>query len=99
MADFKDLIKEVDLTLVDFYATWCQPCHMMHPVLMETKQHFGDKLRVITIDIDKNMDLAAQYQVHAVPTLMIFRQGEMVWRQSGAMPYEELVAVVDSMAV
>lgn len=99
MADFQGLIKEADLTLVDFYATWCQPCQMMHPILMETKQHFGEQLRVITIDIDKNKDLAAQYQVHAVPTLMIFRQGEMVWRQSGAMPYEELVAVVDSMTV
>lgn len=97
MGNLKELLDNEGLTLVDFYATWCQPCQMMHPILMETKQHFGDRLRIVTIDIDKNKDFAAQYQVHAVPTLMIFRKGELVWRESGAMPYEALVELVESI--
>ena len=76
--------------VVDFFATWCGPCKMMHPVLEELHEKVGDKARVIKIDIDKNQELAAIYNVRSVPTLMIFRNGELKWRTSGVQPIQTL---------
>lgn len=95
METFNDVISENRLVLVDFFATWCQPCKMMHPVLEQVKDVLGDKIRIIKIDIDKNEPTAAQYRIQAVPTLMLFRKGEVLWRQSGAMSKTDLLTVID----
>ncbi|MCH5236658.1 MAG: thioredoxin [Muribaculaceae bacterium] len=90
MEKFEDIINSEKPVLVDFFATWCGPCKMMHPVLDELHGLLGDKVRIIKIDIDKNQELAALYNVRSVPTLMIFKKGKMEWRQSG---YQEAGAL------
>ena len=94
MENFNDIINSNQLTLIDFYATWCGPCKMMHPVLEQLKSELGDTLRIIKLDVDKNEALAAQYRIQSVPTLMLAKGGEIVWRQSGAMRLSDLKAVV-----
>ena len=90
MENFNDIINSEQLTLVDFFATWCGPCKMMHPVLEQLKDELGESIRIIKIDVDKNNGLAMNYRVQSVPTLMLFRKGEMLWRQSGALPLSSL---------
>ena len=94
MENFNDIINGEGLTLVDFFATWCGPCKMMHPVLEQLKDEMGESIRIIKIDVDKNNGLAMNYRVQSVPTLMLFRKGEMLWRQSGALRLNDLKAVV-----
>ena len=94
MENFNDIINSEQLTLVDFFATWCGPCKMMHPVLEQLKDEMGESIRIIKIDVDKNYSLAMNYRVQSVPTLMLFRKGEMLWRQSGALRLNDLKAVV-----
>ncbi|MCF0160244.1 MAG: thioredoxin fold domain-containing protein, partial [Bacteroidaceae bacterium] len=72
METFKDIIANEPLVLVDFYATWCQPCKMMHPVLEQLKKDLDDKIRILKLDVDKNRPLAEQYRVQSVPTLILF---------------------------
>ena len=95
MENFNDIINGEGLTLVDFFATWCGPCKMMHPVLEQLKEELGDSIRIIKIDVDKNNSLAMNYRVQSVPTLMLFRKGEMLWRQSGALPLSALKKVIE----
>ncbi len=95
METFNDVISGDKLVLVDFFATWCQPCKMMHPVLEQVKTVLGDKIRIIKVDVDKHRQAAGQYQVQSVPTLMLMRGGQVLWRQSGAMPKADLLAVID----
>ncbi|MDO4497993.1 MAG: thioredoxin [Bacteroidales bacterium] len=90
MAQFNEIINGNQLTLVDFYATWCGPCKMMHPVLEQLKEDLGDKIRIIKLDVDKNEELCDNYRIQSVPTLMLFRSGEVLWRQSGAMSLSDL---------
>ena len=94
MENFNDIINSNQLTLIDFYATWCGPCKMMHPVLEQLKSEFGDTLRIIKLDVDKNEALASQYRIQSVPTLMLVKGGEIVWRQSGAMRLGDLKTIV-----
>ena len=94
MENFNDIINSEQLTLVDFFATWCGPCKMMHPVLEQLKDELGESIRIIKIDVDKNNNLAMNYHVQSVPTLMLFRKGEMLWRQSGALRLNDLKAIV-----
>jgi len=94
MANFSEIINSEQLTLVDFFATWCGPCKMMHPVLEQLKDEMGDSIRIIKIDVDRNQGVAASYRVQSVPTLMLFRKGEMLWRQSGAMRANDLKAII-----
>lgn len=95
METFNDIISANQLVLVDFFATWCQPCKMMHPILEQLKAAVGDKLRIIKVDVDKHNDIAAQYRIQSVPTLMLFRNGEVLYRNSGVMDKAELMALLD----
>ena len=94
MENYNDIINSDQLTLVDFYATWCGPCKMMHPVLTQLKDELGDSIRIIKVDVDKNENLLMNYRIQSVPTLMLFRKGEVLWRQSGAMPLSDLKAII-----
>lgn len=94
MESFNDVISSGQLVLVDFYATWCGPCKAMHPVLQELKQRLGDQIRILKIDVDRYQNTAAQYQIQSVPTLMLFRNGQALWRQSGALPLPALLEQV-----
>lgn len=83
---FGTIIKGNKPVLVDFFATWCGPCKMMQPILEQVSQQLGDQVRIVKIDVDKNQQLASQLNVSSVPTLAIFKNGEIVWRQPGVQP-------------
>jgi thioredoxin len=92
---FREIIQSDKPVLVDFTATWCGPCKMMAPILHDVKAAMGDKVTIIKIDVDKNPEVSAQFQVQSVPTLIIFRNGEVKWRQSGVVPAKELEQVLN----
>lgn len=94
METFKDVISSDRLVLVDFFATWCQPCKMMHPILEQVKDVLGDRIRIIKVDVDKHSVTAVQHQVRSVPTLMLFRHGEMLWRTSGVVSEKDLLDTI-----
>lgn len=94
METFNDVINGNKLVLVDFYATWCGPCKMMHPVLEQIKSTLGDKIRIIKLDVDKHQDTAMQHGIQSVPTLMLWLNGTMLWRQSGAMQANALLQII-----
>ena len=91
MEKFNEMINGEQLTLVDFFASWCGPCKMMHPILEQLKEKMGDDIRILKVDVDKNEALSMQYRIQSVPTLMLFKKGEMLWRQSGAMSLNDLM--------
>ena len=80
--------------LVDFYADWCAPCKMLAPVLKQLKEQVGDRLKIIKIDVDRNNSIAGRFQVRGVPTLILFKQGQAVWRQSGVLPADALLQAI-----
>ena len=90
METFKDLLNSKQPVLVDFHATWCGPCKLMAPELQRFAKSHTDKLRVIKIDIDKNQNAAQQYNIQGVPTLILFKEGKVLWRQSGAMSARQI---------
>lgn len=92
MSEFEKLINEDKPTLVDFFATWCGPCQRMHPVLEEVKAKIGDKANIIKIDIDQNQALSAQFNIMSVPTMILFKNGNAVWRTVGMQPADLLLA-------
>lgn len=81
--DFNEMIGDVKPTLVDFFATWCGPCKMQGPILEQVKEKLGDSVNIIKIDVDRNPDLSAKYSIRSVPTLILFKGGEAVWRGYG----------------
>ena len=95
METFNDVINSGQLVLVDFFATWCQPCKAMHPILEQVKSVLGDRIRIIKVDVDKYGVTASQYRIQSVPTLMLFRNGEVLWRTSGVVDKAELLATLD----
>lgn len=96
MATFQELIQSEKPVLVDFFATWCGPCQQLGPILKEVKDELGDNVSILKIDVDKNQQLAAQYQVRGVPTMLLFKNGKQVWRQSGLVFKNDLVRVINS---
>ena len=90
MNDFNEIINSGKPTLVDFFATWCGPCKMQSPILAQLKNKVGDAATIVKIDVDRNPELSAKYQVRSVPTLIIFKNGEPQWRASGLQQLEVL---------
>lgn len=91
---FSEIIKGETPVLVDFFADWCGPCKSLAPILKDVKSDLGDSIKVIKIDVDKNQALATQYQVRGVPTMILFKNGKQVWRQSGVVPKHDLLKVI-----
>ena len=95
---FQEIIKGNKPVLVDFFAEWCGPCKMMPPILKDVTDKMGDRVRILKIDVDKNQPLAAAFNVSGVPTLIIFKNGEVMWRQSGVIPAKSIIELLNKYA-
>lgn len=96
---FNDIIKGDKPVLVDFHAEWCGPCKMMKPVLEELRKTMGDQIRILKIDVDKNNALASSLNISGVPTLLLYRKGQVLWRQSGVLSAKQLQSVIQQKAM
>ena len=91
---FDSIINDTRPVIVDFHALWCSPCKMQSPILKEVVAEFGDKIKVIKIDVDQNNEIAGRYNIQSVPTLIIFKNGKLLWRQSGVATKNQLYDVL-----
>ena len=94
MSKFTEIIQGNKPVLIDFSAEWCQPCKMMPPILKEVKKQMGDKIRILKIDVDRNPAIAQKHQIQSVPTMMVFKNGQVVFRQSGVMQAGQIVQMM-----
>jgi len=94
---FADIIRGSKPVLVDFSAEWCGPCKMMPPILKEVKNKMGDSITILKMDIDRNPAVASAYQIQSVPTLIVFRDGQIKWRQSGVISADQIRTVMDGI--
>jgi thioredoxin 1 len=94
MKAFNEIINKDKPVLIDFYAAWCGPCQMLGPVLKQVKDNLGDRVSIIKIDVDRNQEIAAYYQIKGVPTMMLFQNGKQLWRQSGVLSKDEIIRVI-----
>jgi thioredoxin 1 len=99
MSTFQEIIASEKPVLVDFYAEWCGPCKMMTPILKEVKNAMGEEVTIIKVDVDKNPQAANAFQVQGVPTLIIFRKGQIKWRQAGVVQAKQLQQLLQQFAV
>ena len=95
-SNFNDIINDEKPLLVDFFADWCGPCKTLAPILKEAKADLGDGVKIVKIDVDKNQNIAEKYQVRGVPTMILFKGGEQLWRQSGVVQKSDLVQLIRS---
>jgi thioredoxin 1 len=93
---FQELLEGDTPVLVDFFAEWCGPCKTMQPILEDTAKQLGGKVKILKVDVDRNPLAASKFQVRGVPTLILFSKGEVVWRQSGVVPAQQLVQRIES---
>lgn len=98
-SNFTQLIQSEKPILVDFFATWCGPCKMLSPILKEVKEQLGEQISIIKIDVDKNQQIAAQYQVRGVPTMILFQKGKQLWRQSGVIDKNAIVNIIQEKSI
>lgn len=96
MSKFNEIVKGDKPVLIDFYADWCQPCKMMPPILKKVKSQLGDKIRILKIDVDKNQAIAQKHQIQSIPTIVVFKKGQIVFKQPGVMQAEQIVQVLNS---
>ena len=94
MSSFQEIINSEKPVLVDFFAEWCGPCKTMAPILSKVKTQIGDKASIIKVDVDKNPTAASTYQVRGVPTLILFKKGQIVWKESGVISEQQLASVI-----
>ena len=92
--NFDSIISDTRPVIVDFHALWCGPCKVQSPILSEIASEFGDRVRVIKIDVDQNAGLASKYHIQGVPTVILFKNGELVWRQSGVVSKDQLRTII-----
>tara|TARA_R100001509_G_scaffold151082_1_gene110318 strand:- start:319 stop:615 length:297 start_codon:yes stop_codon:yes gene_type:complete len=95
MNDFNTIINSDKPTLVDFFATWCGPCKTMSPIVDETKNILGDKAKVLKVNVDNNREVSLKYNIRSIPTMVIFKNGEIVWRKPGVTSSKDLVEEVN----
>lgn len=93
-ANFDTIINSEKPVLIDFFATWCGPCKTLAPILKQVKDNLGERITILKIDVDKNQQLASQYQVRGVPTMILFQNGKQIWRQSGVLSKEEIIKTI-----
>lgn len=96
MSTFQEIINDKVPALVDFSAEWCGPCKMMAPILKEVAGEVGENVRIIKVDVDRNQDAASFYGIQGVPTLILFKEGKILWRQSGVVPANQLIGIIHS---
>ncbi|WP_299781876.1 thioredoxin [uncultured Formosa sp.] len=94
MSRFSELIKQDKPVLVDFFAEWCGPCKAMAPILKDVKESLGESVSIIKIDVDKNQELASKLNVRGVPTLVLYKSGKQIWRQSGVVQKSDLIQII-----
>lgn len=95
-SSFDKIITSNTPVLVDFFADWCGPCKMLAPILKEVKDELREEIKIVKIDVDKNQPLTQKYQVRGVPTMLLFKDGKQVWRQSGVLQKNVIVEIIKS---
>ena len=93
-ANFNQIISEKEPVLVDFYADWCQPCKMVTPILKQVKDDLGEKVKIVKINIDKNLNISAKYGIRSIPTLMLFKNRNIIFNQAGVIPANQIKELI-----